>query len=79
MDDNRLSEAEVKTLNRFMRTELGEKVLANIQEFKQGYLDKAVAGYIKGKDFTHDCIVAAAGIETIYQYLKPPKGSDPDE
>lgn len=71
--DTRLSEAEQKTLNRWMRTELGEKVLANIQEASQGYLDQAVAGFTKGKEFTHDCVVAAAAIETIYQFLKPPK------
>lgn len=71
--DTRLSEAERKTLNRWMRTELGEKVLANIQEAQQGYLDQAVAGFIKGPEFTHDCVVAAAAIETIYQFLKPPK------
>lgn len=77
--DTRLSEAEKKTLNRWMSTELGEKVLANIQEAAQGYLDQAVAGFTKGQEFTHNCVVAAAAIETIYQFLKPPKETEKTE
>ena len=71
--DKRLSEAELKTFYRFMRTDLGQKILANIAESKQGYLDAAVAGYPRGKEYTHDCVVAAAAVETIYQFLKPPE------
>ena len=70
--DTKLSEAEQKTLNRWMSTDLGKKVLAIIQESAQGYLDSAVAGFNKGRDYTHECVVAAAAIETIYQFLKPP-------
>ena len=70
--DTKLSEAEQKTLNRWMRTDLGQKVLAIIQESAQGYLDSAVAGFNKGRDYTHECVVAAAAIETIYQFLRPP-------
>ena len=71
--DRRLSEAELKTFYRFMRTDLGQKILDEVAESKQGYLDAAVAGFNKGKDYTHDNVVAAAAIETIYQFLKPPK------
>lgn len=71
--DNRLSAAEQKTFNRFMRTELGNKVLSAIHETAQNYLDEAVAGYERGKDYTHDCVVSAAAVEHIYHYLKPPK------
>lgn len=71
--DRRLSEAELKTFYRFMRTDLGQKILDEIAESKQGYLDAAVAGFNKGKDYTHDNVVAAAAIETVYQFLKPPK------
>ena len=48
-------------------------MLANVAESKQGYLDAAVAGYPRGKEYTHDCVVAAAAVETIYQFLKPPE------
>lgn len=71
--DNTLSKAELKTLYNFMRTELGQKVLGNVADVKQNYLDMAVAGFSRGKEYTHDCVVAAAACETIYQFLKPPK------
>lgn len=71
--DNTLSKAERKSLNNFMRTDLGQKVLANIQDARQAYLDAAVAGYRHGREYTHDNVVAAAACETIYQFLKPPK------
>lgn len=74
--DNALSKAELKTLFNFMSTELGEKVLANIKESQQSYLDAAMAGCTRGAEFTHDCVVAAAAIETIYQFLKPPKAKE---
>lgn len=77
--DTRLSEGELKTFNRWMRTDLGEKILAIIKESEQGYLDSAVAGFTKGKDYTHDCVVAAAAIETIYQFFKPPKEDEKTE
>lgn len=70
--DNVLSKAELKTLYNFMRTELGQKVLGNVADVKQNYLDMAVAGFSRGKEYTHDCVVAAAACETIYQFLKPP-------
>lgn len=70
--DNTLSKAELKTLYNFMRTELGQKVLRNVADVKQNYLDMAVAGFSRGKEYTHDCVVAAAACETIYQFLKPP-------
>lgn len=75
---NRLSEAEVKTFNRFMRTELGKKVLTNVKEMAQGQIDKAMAGVNRGSAYTHDCVVAAAAIESVYEYLRPPKPT-PDE
>lgn len=71
--DNTLSKAELKVMYNFMRTDLGKKILANVAESKQGYLDAAVAGYPRGKEYTHDCVVAAAAVETIYQFLKPPE------
>lgn len=74
--DNQLSEAERKALNNFMRTELGEKVLDMIKVSAQGYLDRAMLNFNKGPEFTHDCVVAAAAIETIYEFLKPPKPKD---
>lgn len=74
--DNTLSKAELKTLYNFMRTELGQKVLGNVADVKQNYLDMAVAGFSRGREYTHDCVVAAAACETIYQFLKPPKPKD---
>lgn len=74
--DNTLSKAELKTLHNFMRTDLGKKVLGGIADLKQDYLDAAVAGYRQGKDYTHDNVVAAAAIETVYQFLKPPKSTE---
>lgn len=71
--DKRLSEAELKTFYRFMRTDLGQKILDEVAEAKQSYIDAAVAGFNRGKDYTHDNVVAAAAIETVYQFLKPPK------
>lgn len=71
--DNTLDPAELKALRNFMRTDLGTKVLASISELRQAYLDAAVTGYRQGKDYTHDNVVAAAAIETVYQFLKPPK------
>lgn len=76
--DNRLSEAERKTLMRFMRTELGQKVLGGIRELSQTYVAKALVGVDKGKEYTHDCIVSAAAIENVYQILKPPKKDEDD-
>lgn len=74
--DNTLSEAERKTLYKFMRTDLGKKVLGNISDVKQNYLDMAVSGFTRGREYTHDCVVAAAACETIYQFLKPPKSKE---
>ena len=74
--DSRLSEAELKTFQKFMRTELGKKILLNVKEAEQGYLDRAMLCIDKGPAVTHDCVVAAAAIETIYQFLKPPKPKD---
>lgn len=74
--DSRLSEAEQRAFYNFMRTELGEKILQNVKESEQGYLDRAMLCIDKGPNVTHDCVVAAAAIETIYQFLKPPKPKD---
>lgn len=74
--DSRLSEAEKKAFYNFMRTELGEKILLIVKESEQGYLDSAMVQINKGPNVTHDCVVAAAAIETIYQFLKPPKPKD---
>lgn len=74
-----LSETERKTLNDFMRTELGGKVLDLIKESQQSYLDTAMLITNKGPQATHDCVVAAAAVETIYQFLKPPKPKEKGE
>ena len=71
--DNTLTDAERKTLDNFMKTDLGQKVLASIKDSQQTYFDAAMAGFMKGPEFTHDCVVAAAAVETIYQFLKPIK------
>lgn len=71
--DNRLSEAERKTFYRFMRTELGQKILGSIKDLEQSHIDKAMLGISRGKDYTHDCIVSATAIESVHQLLKPPK------
>lgn len=76
--DNRLSEAERKTFNRFMRTELGQKVLGSIKDLEQSHITKAMLNVGKGQEYTHDCIVSATAIESVYQLLKPPK-KDEDE
>lgn len=76
---NTLSEAELKTLYKFMSTDLGKKVLGNIEDVRQDYLNAAVAGFMRGKDFTHDCVVAAAACDTIYTFLKPRKKAKKDE
>lgn len=76
--DNRMSEAERKTFNRFMRTELGQKVLGSIKELEQAHITKAMLNVEKGREYTHDRIVSATAIETVYQLLKPPK-KDEDE
>lgn len=76
---SKLSEAERKTLDNFMRTELGGKVLDIIKESQQSYLDTAMLITNKGPQATHDCVVAAAAIETVYQFLKPPKPKDKTE
>ena len=77
--DNTLSEAERKTLNNFMRTDLGKKVLALIKESQQGYLDRAMINFMKGPEFTHDCVVAAAAVETVYLFLEPPEKTKEEE
>ena len=78
-NQNTLSKAELKTLYNFMGTELGEKVLANIKESQQTYLDAAMAGFTRGAEFTHECVVAAAAVGTIYQFLKPHKPKDDEK
>lgn len=77
--DNRLSEAERKTFYRFMRTELGEKILGNIKELEQAHIAKAMLNVEKGKEYTHDCIVSATAIENVYQLLKPPKPEEDEK
>jgi len=77
--DKRLSEAERKTLNNFMRTDLGGKVLDLIKDSQQSYLDTAMLITNQGPQATHDCVVAAAAVGTIYQFLKPPKPKENDE
>lgn len=77
--DNTLTENERKVLDRFMRTELGEKVLANIASIRQGYLDAAVTRYNQGQEFIHSQVAAAAGVEAVYYFMKPSKTSEEEE
>lgn len=74
-----LSEAEKRVLTLWLNTETGDTLLKMIDETKQNYLDEAMAGINNGSTYTHDRVVAAKAIETIYYWLKsfvkeePPK------
>ena len=69
---DKITPEELKTWYRFASTELGQKVLGSILDLKQAYIDNAVLGVSKGKDYTHDCIVSAAAIGNVYTLIKPP-------
>ena len=77
--DMALSEAERKVFDRFMRTDIGQKVLANVAQFRQDYLDAATRGYNKGPEYTHSQVAAAAGVNAVYYYLKPKKATEDEK
>lgn len=69
------SNSERKALDRFFKTDLGETVLAMINDLKEDQLRKAMYGAAtdKGASFTHDYVTRAAAIETVYYMLAPTK------
>jgi hypothetical protein len=77
----KFTEAELNTVNNWMRTDTGKKLLEIIHATSQGYLDEAMIGIAQGANYTHDRVVAAQAIDTIYQWLKPPepKKEEPGE
>lgn len=66
----KLSEAEKKTLCNWMTTDTGAKLLESIKETEQGYINEAMLGISHGPQYTHDRVVAAQAIDTIYSWLK---------
>ena len=78
-NDIALSEAERKVFDRFMRTDIGQKVLANVAQIRQDYLDAATRGYSKGPEFTHNQVAAAAGVDAVYYYLRPNKATEDEK
>ena len=79
MDTNSLSEAERKVFDRFMRTDIGQKVLANVAQIRQDYLNAAALRYDKGPEYTHSQVAAAAGVDAVYYYLKPKKATEDEK
>lgn len=67
------SNSERKALDRFFKTDLGETVLAMINDLKEDQLRKAMYGAAtdKGASFTHDYVTRAAAIESVYYMLAP--------
>jgi hypothetical protein len=66
----KLSIAEQKAITNWFSTDTGATLLKMIKETEQGYLDEAMVGINQGPQHTHDRVVAAQAIETIYQWLK---------
>ena len=77
--DMALSEAERATFDRFMRTDIGQKVLANVAQFKQDYLNAATMSYNKEPSYIHSQVAAAAGVDAVYYYLKPKKATEDEK
>lgn len=75
----KLSKAEQKTLSNWFNTDTGATLLKMIDETKQGYLDEAMVGISQGAEYTHDRVVAAQAIDTIYQWLKAYRNEQPPE
>lgn len=73
---DRFSEKEKGAWRNFWRSELGEKGLEMIKELRDEQIDKAMAAVDGGKsaEVTHDYLVKATAIDTIYYMLKPTKG-----
>lgn len=66
----KLSIAEQKAITNWFSTDTGATLLKMIKETEQGYLDEAMVGLNQGPQYTHDRVVAAQAVETIYQWLK---------
>ena len=79
MDTSSLSEAERAVFDRFMRTDIGQKVLANVAQIRQDYLNAAALRYDKGPEYTYSQVAAAAGVDAVYYYLKPKKATEDEE
>lgn len=73
----KLSEAEKKTLCNWMDTDTGAKLLESIKETGQGYINEAMLGIAQGQQYTHDRVVAAQAIDTIYRWLKAYRKEEP--
>jgi hypothetical protein len=76
---DKLSENERRTFDKFMRTELGQKVLANVARIRQDFLDAATTRYTQGQEFIHSQVSAAAGVDAVYYYLKPKKATEDEK
>ena len=70
---DKLSPEELKSWYRFASTELGQKVLATIDELSQAYVDRAILNVDNGPQATHDYIVAASAVVTVKELIKPPE------
>ena len=74
-----LSDAEKKVLGLWLNTDTGATLLEIIKEMEQGYLDEAMLGVTQGPEYTHNRVVAAQAIDTIYQWLKTYRKEIPEE
>ena len=75
----KLSIAEQKAITNWLSTDTGATLLKMIKETEQGYLDEAMVGLNQGPQYTHDRVVAAQAIDTIYQWLKAYRNEAPPE
>lgn len=71
-----LSEAEKRVICNWMDTDTGDKLLATIKEIGEGYIEEAKLKLNRGPQFTHDRVVAAEAVDTIYEWLKAYKKPD---
>ncbi len=67
----RLSLAERKSWDNFMRTDLGQKMMGNIKAAAQNYLDQAILNSAKGQAATHDLVMLAKGYYEVLAMLQP--------
>ena len=72
---SQLSKDDQKVVNRWLRTDTGAKLLANIKEFEQDRLNNAMLGVTKkqGSEYISNEVAAAEAIEQLYQWLTPPE------
>lgn len=76
---NELTKEERKVFDRFMRTDIGKKVLANVADFKQGFLDSAMRYYDDSYEKVQARVGAATGVDTVLFYLTPRKATEEEE